>query len=127
MSVQDELKVMEEVKAKQEKEVDRDEKKVEESESACVSLKSPGKVRMLIHFSPRQRHFQCIRSPIPYTFPFNFLVRCFLSSVAACTAVFGSGWLICNNLQNGREPPYFFMCSISDLRYSNWYRFVTGL
>ena len=41
MYVQDELKVMEEVKAKQEKEVDRDEKKVEESESACVSLKSP--------------------------------------------------------------------------------------
>jgi hypothetical protein len=40
--VQDELKVMEEVKAKQEKE---DEKKCEESESGSVSLKSPGKVR----------------------------------------------------------------------------------
>jgi hypothetical protein len=39
--VQDELKVMEEVKAKQEKE---DEKKFEESESGSVSLKSPGKV-----------------------------------------------------------------------------------
>jgi hypothetical protein len=50
MYVQDELKVMEEVKAKQEKEVDKDEKKVEESESGCVSLKSPGKVRMLICF-----------------------------------------------------------------------------
>jgi hypothetical protein len=42
--VQDELKVMEEVKAKQEKE---DEKKCEESESGSVSLKSPGKVRRL--------------------------------------------------------------------------------
>jgi hypothetical protein len=46
MYVQDELKVMEEVKAKQEKEVDKDEKKAEESESGCVSLKSPGKVRI---------------------------------------------------------------------------------
>ena len=42
--VQDELKVMEEVKAKQEKE---DEKKCEESESGSVSLKSPGKVRRM--------------------------------------------------------------------------------
>jgi outer membrane lipoprotein-sorting protein len=42
--VQDELKVMEEVKAKQEKE---DEKKFEESESGSVSLKSPGKVRRI--------------------------------------------------------------------------------
>jgi len=41
---QDELKVMEEVKAKQEKE---DDKKCEESESGSVSLKSPGKVRWL--------------------------------------------------------------------------------
>jgi hypothetical protein len=49
MYVQDELKVMEEVKAKQEKEVDKDEKKVEENESGCVSLKSPGKVSVLIH------------------------------------------------------------------------------
>jgi hypothetical protein len=49
MCVQDELKVMEEVKAKQEKEVDKDEKKVEEIESGCVSVKSPGKVRTLVH------------------------------------------------------------------------------
>ena len=42
LCVQDELKVMEEVKAKQEKD---DEKKCEESESGSVSLKSPGKVR----------------------------------------------------------------------------------
>ena len=47
LCVQDELKVMEEVKAKQEKE---DEKKCEESESGSVSLKSPGKVRKTYYF-----------------------------------------------------------------------------
>jgi hypothetical protein len=41
---------MEEMKAKQEKEVDKDEKKVEGSESGSVSVKSPGKVRIeIIH------------------------------------------------------------------------------
>ncbi|PSN55752.1 hypothetical protein C0J52_04798 [Blattella germanica] len=40
---QDELKAIEEVKAKQEKETDKDDKKVEGSESGSVSLKSPGK------------------------------------------------------------------------------------
>jgi hypothetical protein len=43
---------MEEVKAKQEKEVDKDEKKVEETESGCVSVKSPRKVRILILLLP---------------------------------------------------------------------------
>jgi hypothetical protein len=67
--VQDELKVMEEVKAKQEKEVDRDEKKVEESESGCVSLKSPGKVRMLI--------------PLPAPFPlYTSFLFIFLSALS---------------------------------------------
>jgi hypothetical protein len=39
---------MEEVKAKQEKEVDKEEK-IEGCESGCVSLKSPGKVRTLMY------------------------------------------------------------------------------
>ena len=38
------MKAIEEVKAKQEKETEKDEKKVEESESGSVSLKSPSKV-----------------------------------------------------------------------------------
>jgi hypothetical protein len=63
---------MEEVKAKQEKEVDKDEKKVEECESGCVSLKSPGKVRTLIYL-PFLTAGHCENSLTPYIFPFHFL------------------------------------------------------